>query len=361
MFCSRISRTLQSWNINIQLSRQLIHLGKSVCGMDDSSERILSIQSHVVSGYVGNKSATFPLQLLGFETDCINSVQFSNHTGYTKGLEGHCMNDTQFWNLIKGLEQNGLNNYSFMISGFIGEITFLSKIVDVVRGLKDRNPNLFYVCDPVMGDSEPVGWYVPKELLPIYRDEILPICDICVPNQFEAELLSGMKITDEKSAFSAMARLHELGVKVVVLSSTDSKINADESKLKCLASRKIGGSLEESFASGKDFPLERFRIEFPKFPLAFVGSGDLFTALFTAWLTRSGGSNWPNDMDISSALEKTVGTMQAVLNRTLEHYKKCTESKPPEMQTSFMKELKLIQSRDDILNPKTLCKAERVF
>ena len=52
--------------------------------MADSSERILSIQSHVVSGYVGNKSAAFPLQLLGFETDCINSVQFSNHTGYEK-------------------------------------------------------------------------------------------------------------------------------------------------------------------------------------------------------------------------------------------------------------------------------------
>ena len=75
-----------------------------------------------------------------------------------------------------------------------------------IFNFQDRNPNLIYVCDPVMGDSEPVGWYVPKELLPIYRDEILPLCDICVPNQFEAELLSGTKITDEKSAFNAMAR-----------------------------------------------------------------------------------------------------------------------------------------------------------
>ena len=57
-------------------------VGKLHSKMADSPERILSIQSHVVSGYVGNKSATFPLQLLGFETDCINSVQFSNHTGY---------------------------------------------------------------------------------------------------------------------------------------------------------------------------------------------------------------------------------------------------------------------------------------
>ena len=63
-----------------------------------------------------------------------------------------------------------------------------------------------YVCDPVMGDSEPVGWYVPKELLPIYRDKILPLSDICVPNQFEAELLSGTKIVDETSAFQAMER-----------------------------------------------------------------------------------------------------------------------------------------------------------
>ena len=58
---------------------------------DDSSSstrRVLSIQSHVVSGYVGNKSAAFPLQLLGFEVDTINSVQFSNHTGYTAGVRG---------------------------------------------------------------------------------------------------------------------------------------------------------------------------------------------------------------------------------------------------------------------------------
>ena len=64
--------------------------------------RILSIQSHVVSGYVGNKSATFPLQLLGFEVDAINSVQFSNHTGYAKGIKGQVLNDSQLQELIEG-------------------------------------------------------------------------------------------------------------------------------------------------------------------------------------------------------------------------------------------------------------------
>jgi pyridoxine kinase len=42
---------------------------------EERTRRVLSVQSHVVSGYVGNKSATFPLQLLGFEVDAINSVQ----------------------------------------------------------------------------------------------------------------------------------------------------------------------------------------------------------------------------------------------------------------------------------------------
>ena len=105
---------------------------------------------------------------------------------------------------------------------------------------------------------------------------------------------------------------------------------------------------------------ERIRIEFPKFPMSFVGSGDLFTALLTSWLTRSGGSNWPTDMNISLALEKTVATMQAVLNRTLLHYNQYKLSNSSNMQISALKELKIIQSRHDILNPKIVHRAERV-
>ena len=70
--------------------------------------RILSIQSHVVSGYVGNKSATFPLQLLGYEVDAINSVQFSNHTGYTKGIRGQRLQDVELWDLVEGLLANDI-------------------------------------------------------------------------------------------------------------------------------------------------------------------------------------------------------------------------------------------------------------
>ena len=143
----------------------------------ESYERVLSIQSHVVSGYVGNKSATFPLQLLGFEVsrerdlflprlllsqvDAINSVQFSNHTGYHAGVRGQVLDDAQLQELVDGLDANNINHYSHIINGYIGSKSFLTKLGEVVSHLKSVNPSLIYVCDPVMGDTGP-GLYVPK-------------------------------------------------------------------------------------------------------------------------------------------------------------------------------------------------------
>ena len=53
-----------------------------------------------------------------------------------------------------------------------------------------------YVCDPVMGDVAPVGWYVPESLLPIYKEEIIPLADICIPNEFELALLTDTKVEE---------------------------------------------------------------------------------------------------------------------------------------------------------------------
>lgn len=295
--------------------------------------RVLSIQSHVVSGYVGNKSATFPLQLLGFEVDAINSVQFSNHTGYSKGVRGQVLNDQQLSELIEGLKINKLDNYSHIINGYIGSDGFLKQLKSTVEHLKQKNPNLIFVCDPVMGDTEP-GWYVPQSLLPIYRDEILPLADVCVPNQFEAQLLTGTKINNENEALEAMKLLHEKGVRIVILSSTDF---SSHGQLVCLASQKNSEGYEQA------------RIEFPGLPTHFVGTGDLFTALTTAWLQH-------DHFNIQSALEKTIATMQSVLNRTLTYAK----SKGGENPTPQQLELKLIQSREDILQPQVIIKAKKL-
>ena len=136
----------------------------------------------------------------GFEVDAINSVQFSNHTGYPNGIKGQVLDDSQLWELYQGLQENQIDGcYSHVINGYIGAPSFLLKMAEVIKALKSKNPGLTYVCDPVMGDFGP-GMYVPESLLPIYQNEIIPISDVCLPNQFEAELITGIKENNMKIA-----------------------------------------------------------------------------------------------------------------------------------------------------------------
>jgi pyridoxine kinase len=301
--------------------------------MADLCPRVLSIQSHVVSGYVGNKSATFPLQLLGFEVDAINSVQFSNHTGYKNGIKGQVLDDAMLQELIDGLDMNGINCYSHIINGYIGSESFLLKLGDIVKHLKKVNPNLTYVCDPVMGDFGP-GMYVPKELLPVYQKVIVPLSDVCLPNQFEAELITGRKIKSQEDALQVMQDFHGMGVKTVILSSTEL---GDAKHLVGLASCKVTNTV--------------IKVKIPKFPAAFVGTGDLFTALCTAWLYRTKG-------DLKTTLENTLNTMQVILDRTLKHAKEAATKSGDTAPSPAQMELKLIQSKDVIETPQGSVKAE---
>lgn len=286
--------------------------------------RVLSIQSHVVCGYVGNKSACFPLQVLGFEVDTINSVQFSNHTGY-QHFKGQVLDDTQLGDLIDGLKSNGLDHYTHLLTGYIGSTSFLHKVKSVVEHLKAVNPNLIYVCDPVMGDNGKM--YVPEELLPVYQQEIVPLADIITPNQFEAELLSGQKIESKADAAVVMEWFHGRGVKAVVLSSTD--LGAEE-ELVVLASSITNGSKE------------KFNTHIPRLPVNFTGTGDLFAALLMAW------SHLTNN-NLKRSVEATLDTMQAILQRTLAEAQE--EAGAGQPLTVRHLELRLVQSLEDIRSP----------
>ncbi|KDR24208.1 Pyridoxal kinase [Zootermopsis nevadensis] len=266
--------------------------------MAEKRQRVLSIQSHVVSGYVGNKSATFPLQVLGFEVDTINSVQFSNHTGYGY-WKGQVLNEKELEGLMDGLRHNGLDYYTHLLTGYIGSTGFLKYIVQVVKQLRQVNPDLVYVCDPVMGDNGKM--YVPKELLEIYKDTILPLADIITPNQFEAELLSGKEIKSADDAWAAVEHFHKKGCRTIVLSSTDL---GDDQNLLALASSRSGDKRTE------------LTIRIPKLPGTFTGTGDLFAALLLAWM-------WHTNNQLKLSLEKVIATLQTVLERTL-HYAKGT-------------------------------------
>ncbi|CAK1580310.1 unnamed protein product [Parnassius mnemosyne] len=286
----------------------------------DSTPRVLSIQSHVVHGYVGNKSAVFPLQVLGFEVDYINTVQFSTHTAY-KHIKGNVLQNEEMEELIHGLVLNQVDYFTHFLTGYSRSPDSLKQIAEIIKKLRQKNPNLIYVCDPVMGDNGKM--YVPEDILPVYRDTVVPLADIITPNQFEAELITGMKMNDLSGALKVIRALHEKGVKTVVLSSTDL---GDDKNMIGIASTK--GSC--------------YKIDIPKVDATYTGTGDLFAALFLAWSHKTNN-------DIKLTLEKTIATLQSIVNDTYEkaRAKQSTGKIPPALI-----ELRLVQNKSIIEDPK---------
>ncbi|KAK6151047.1 hypothetical protein DH2020_015979 [Rehmannia glutinosa] len=268
--------------------------------------RVLSIQSHTVQGYVGNKSAVFPLQLLGYDVDPINSVQFSNHTGYPT-FKGQVLNGDQLWDLIEGLEANSLLYYTHLLTGYIGSVSFLNTVLKVVDKLRSINPGLTYVCDPVLGDEGKL--YVPQEMVSVYREKD------CI----------------EQDGREACNILHAAGPSKVVITS----INIDGNLLL------IGSHQKE-----KGQPPAQFRISIPKIPAYFTGTGDLMTALLLGWSNK-----YPDNLD--KAAELSVSSLQALLVRTVNDYTRAGH----DCQSSSL-EIRLIQSQDDIRNPEITYKSE---
>ncbi|XP_028039447.1 pyridoxal kinase [Bombyx mandarina] len=294
----------------------------------DDTPRVLSIQSHVVHGYVGNKSAVFPLQVLGFEVDSINTVQFSTHTAY-KHIKGYVLNNDQMKELVEGLVLNEVDYYTHFLTGYSRSPDSLREIAKIIKQLREKNPNLIYVCDPVMGDNGKM--YVPEEILPVYRDVLVPLADILTPNQFEAELITGIPMKDLDGALRVIQTLHDMGVKTVVLSSTDL---GDEENMIGLAS--TGGSC--------------YKIPIPKVEATFTGTGDLFAALFLAWSHLTGN-------DVKLALEKTIATLQSIVVDTYQTARAShlTGKIPPRFT-----ELRLVQNKTVIEDPKIKLKAVKI-
>lgn len=293
--------------------------------------RVLSIQSHVVSGYVGNKAATFPMQVLGYEVDCINSVQLSNHTQY-QHFPGQVLNSEELKTLFGGLVDNNIHKYSHVLAGYVGSPSFLLEVVEVVKKLREKNPDIVFVCDPVMGDNG--RFYVPKENLAIYRDQLLKIADIITPNQFEAEHMSGVKITNETEGLKALKILHDLGPKTVIISSFDKG-----DKLQTLASSIKGGKQRG------------WKVEVSKVESLFSGSGDLFTALILVWLHK-------HPEDLKTAIEKTVSTMQKVLQNTHDAAEAVKDKSSPAVARL---ELRLIDSIKDIQDGEVTVQATEIL
>jgi len=328
---------------------------------------------------VGNKAAVFPLQLLGFDVDIINSVQFSNHTGYPFGFEGDVLDGERLEKLVDGMEKNGLlhdgsdnGRIGNILTGYIGSESFLRAVVNVVQKLKRLNPNCRYVCDPVLGDMG--RFYVPKELVDIYRKEVLPLADIITPNQFEVEQLTGITIQSLDDAQQACDELHDFGVSTVLITSIvfpdksddtiiDEQLKPPSDSIGMFASRRIQCNTHTEQPNDSDNKTtEQYILYTPRLEGQFTGTGDVCASLFLGW-TADKSDNDEGGSHLAQSLEKLAGAMHSIVKRTASAAKqKSSDNSDGKEKAKVVasRELQLIQSRDDILNPKQSFRAIRV-
>ena len=179
---------------------------------------LLSIQSHVAYGHVGNAAAVFPLQRLGVEVWPIHTVQFSNHTGYGD-WRGQVFDAALIRELVAGIAQRGiLSECDGVLSGYMGGADTAAAILDAVAAVKRANPAARYCCDPVIGDVGR-GVFVREGIPEFMRARAVPAADVVTPNQFELDYLSGRASTTLSEARDAVKAVHDLGPRAILVTS----------------------------------------------------------------------------------------------------------------------------------------------
>jgi pyridoxine kinase len=280
---------------------------------------LLSIQSHVAYGHVGNSAAVFALQRMGVEVWPIHTVQFSNHPGYGD-WQGRVFDAGLIRELVGGIEQRGvLNECDGVLSGYMGGADIGAAILDCVATAKRANPAARYCCDPVIGDVGR-GIFVARGIPEFMRDKAVPAADIVTPNQFERDYLSRRASKTLAQARDAVKAVHDLGPRAILVTSLHTQ-ETPEDAVDLLASD------EKSC----------FRLRTPKLALLVNGAGDAIAALFFAHYLRTG--------KIEEALSRAASAIFGVLAKT-------AAAGAPEIQ--------LIAAQDEIVNPSRLFEAEEL-
>ncbi|MCC8430290.1 pyridoxal kinase PdxY [Reyranella aquatilis] len=282
--------------------------------------RFLSLQSHVAYGYVGNRAATFPLQRLGHEVWAVNTVEFSNHTGYG-AWRGRAASAEQVSEIVQGIEALGqLQRCDGVLTGYVGDAALADVVLDAAGRVRSANPRAVWCCDPVLGDID-TGVYVRPGIEAFFRDRAIPAADLVTPNHFELELLTGRTVSTMDEALAA-ARLLLQGPRLALITSLR-RADAPPDGIEMVAVTREAA----------------WRVATPMigFPIAPNGTGDAVAALFTA--------HWISGDEIPEALSKAASSIFAVLEAT---------------QAMGERELQLVAAQDRLVAPPRVFRAERL-
>jgi pyridoxine kinase len=271
---------------------------------------ILSIQSSVAYGHVGNSAATFPLMRMGVEVWPVLTVHFSNHTGYPS-WRGPLLRAEDVAEVVRGIDDRGvLGRCDAVLSGYQGADDVGAAILDAVSLVRSRNPAALYCCDPVLGDVGR-GLYVRAGIPELMRDRVVPAAQIITPNQFELEFLTGRAVSSLPEVLAAADAARALGPDIVLVTSVV------HTELPPGGIDMVAVSAEGAWA-----------VTTPLLPQTFTGAGDLTAATFLASFLRG--------RDVAAAVAHTAAVVHAVLDVTV---------------ASGQSELQLVAAQDEIAHP----------
>ena len=281
--------------------------------------KILSIQSAVAFGHVGNSAAVFPLQRIGAEVLPVNTVNFSNHTGYG-AWRGSLISPEEVHEVILGIEERGaLPQIDVVLSGYQGGTGIGDVIIDAVERVKKANPSAIYACDPVMGNAKS-GCFVAPEIPELLRDRVVPVADIITPNQFELGYLTNTEPLTLESTLESVDLARAMGPSTVLVTSVEQP-NREPGTVEMLAVDDNGAWI----------------VTTPHLPFKANGSGDVTAALFSA--------HYRETADAVIALERTASSVFDLIELTY---------------TSGERELQLIEAQEFYAHPRLQFSARQV-
>jgi len=281
--------------------------------------KILSIQSAVAFGHVGNSAAVFPLQRIGVEVLPVYTVNFSNHTGYG-AWRGPLISPDDVREVITGIEERGvLGDIDVVLSGYQGSDGIADVILDAVARVKAANPSAIYACDPVMGNAKS-GCFVAPAIPVLLRERVVPAADLITPNQFELGYLTGTEPDTLESTLASVDLARASGPSTVLVTSVE-RPDREPGTIEMLAVDANGAWLAKT----------------PHLPLKANGSGDVTAALFTAHYRRTG--------DAADALARTISSVYDLLATTHE---------------SGERELQLVESQEFYAHPRMQFEVQQV-
>lgn len=259
--------------------------------IDGMTTSVISIQSQVVHGHVGNSAAVLPMQVHGLNVAAIPTTLLSNNPHF-ETMRGRVLESELVGDLLRGVEERGLIQTSrYIISGYLGSRANGDVVADFVERARQINPDIIYICDPVMGDVN-LGVFVANQVVECLLERLVPMADILTPNQFELSLIAEGAPTCWTAFQAAAARAQSFrGAQLVVTG--------------CIFSDTPAGSLENVVCEHHS----RTRLLSQRLPTAPVGTGDLFTGLLAAKLAEGD--------TLEKAARGAAATILTILSRTI--------------------------------------------